>query len=99
MSGGAIAGGGIAAGGGVHAPASTPRYNTWIAGVVRSAAYRRTIGALVETRRGKLVLLAIVPLVWMIALHAGPVLQMGRISLLGIYPVPPGRQASLTLAN
>jgi spermidine/putrescine transport system permease protein len=99
MSGGAIAGGRIAAGGGVPAPASTPRYNTWIAGVVRSAAYRRTIGALVETRRGKLVLLAVVPLVWMIALHAGPVLQMGRISLLGIYPVPPGRQASLTLAN
>ncbi|EXL01989.1 ABC transporter permease [Aquamicrobium defluvii] len=80
-------------------PAPPPKYSTGIAKVVNSALYRYTLGAAVETRIGRLVLLAGVPLVWLLMLHVGPIYQMLKISLLSHYPVQPGMESHYTLAN
>ncbi|MGS1096312.1 ABC transporter permease (plasmid) [Aquamicrobium terrae] len=76
-----------------------PKYSTGIAKVVNSALYRHTLGAAVETRIGRIVLLAGVPLIWLVMLHVGPIYQMLKISLLSHYPVQPGVESRYTLAN
>lgn len=63
-----------------------PRYSTGLGKVVNSALYRSTLGAVVETRPGRLVLLAGIPMFWLIALHIGPIYQMFKISLFSSYP-------------
>lgn len=87
------------AGYGAPRDAAVPRYSTRIAKIVNSSLYRHTLGAAVESRWGRLVLLAGVPLVWLIALHIGPIYQMLKISLLSHYPVQPGIESHFTLAN
>ncbi|WP_323848099.1 ABC transporter permease [Aminobacter sp. MET-1] len=87
------------AGYGAPRDAAVPRYSTRIAKIVNSSLYRHTLGAAVESRWGRLILLAGVPLVWLIALHIGPIYQMLKISLLSHYPVQPGVESQFTLAN
>jgi spermidine/putrescine transport system permease protein len=87
------------AGYGAPRDAAVPRYSTRIAKIVNSSLYRHTLGAAVESRWGRLILLAGVPLVWLIALHIGPIYQMLKISLLSHYPVQPGVESHFTLAN
>jgi spermidine/putrescine transport system permease protein len=79
--------------------APVPRYSTGIAKVVNSAPYRYTLGAVVETRIGRILLLAGVPLIWLIMLHVGPIYQMLKISLMSHYPPVPGVESQFTLAN
>jgi spermidine/putrescine transport system permease protein len=76
-----------------------PRYSTRIATVINSALYRHTLGAAVESRIGRVILLAGVPLIWLIMLHVGPIYQMLKISLLSHYPVQPGMESHFTLDN
>ncbi|MFI0847979.1 ABC transporter permease [Mesorhizobium sp. IMUNJ 23232] len=87
----------------VHASMSShiaaPRYSTRIAGIVNSRLYQATLGAAVASRTGRFVLLAGVPLLWLIGLHIGPIYQMLKISLLTQYPIQHGQPASFTLAN
>ena len=87
------------AGYGAAPDATVPRYSTGIAKVVNSALYQYTLGAAVESRIGRILLLAGVPLIWLIALHVGPIYQMFKISLMASYPVEKGADASFTLAN
>ncbi|AMS41116.1 ABC transporter permease [Aminobacter aminovorans] len=79
--------------------APVPKYSTGIAKVVNSALYRHTLGAAVESRIGRIILLAGVPLVWLIMLHVGPIYQMLKISLMSHYPVLPGVESHFTLDN
>jgi spermidine/putrescine transport system permease protein len=76
-----------------------PRYAGWIGGLVRSTPYRATIGALAESRTARLGLLLIVPLVWIVIFHIGPIYQMARISFLASYPIRADTEPSYTWAN
>ncbi len=87
------------AGYGTTRDASVPKYSTGIAKVVNSPLYRHTLGAVVESRVGRLILLAGVPLIWLVMLHVGPIYQMLKISLLSHYPVRPGVESHFTLDN
>lgn len=64
-----------------------PRYATGLGRITRSAPYRLTVGAAIGTRFGRLALLAGVPIIWLIALHIGPIFEMFKISLYATYPV------------
>ncbi|WP_275787359.1 ABC transporter permease [Pararhizobium gei] len=79
--------------------APAPRYSTGMAKIVNSAIYRHTLGAVVETRIGRVILLAGVPLIWLVMLHVGPIYQMLKISLLSHYPIQPGVESHYTLDN
>lgn len=87
------------AGYGTVRDAAVPKYSTGIAKVVNSALYRHTLGAAVESPIGRILLLAGVPLIWLIMLHVGPIYQMLKISLLSHYPVQPGVESRFTLDN
>ena len=79
--------------------ASAPKYSTRIASVVRSPLYQHTLGAAVESRIGRVVLLTGVPLLWLVMMHLGPIYQMLKISLMSHYPVQQGVDWHYTLAN
>jgi spermidine/putrescine transport system permease protein len=79
--------------------ASIPKYSTGIAKIVNSALYRHTLGVAVESRIGRVILLAGVPLIWLVMLHIGPIYQMLKISLLSHYPIQPGVESHFTLDN
>ncbi|HTV70366.1 MAG TPA: ABC transporter permease [Rhizobiaceae bacterium] len=85
--------------GGAASAAVRPVYSTRFAAAVNSRLYQSTLGALVANRIARLVLLASVPLVWMVMLHIGPIYQMLKISLLTNYPIQHGRAPEFTLAN
>lgn len=74
------------------------RYAGWIGRAVRSPIYAGTIGLVANSGRARLVLLILVPLVWIVLLHVGPIYLMGRISLMRVYP-PPAEGADWTLFN
>jgi len=76
-----------------------PRYSTLIAKMANSFLYRHTLGAAVETRMGRVALLAGLPLIWIVALNLGPIYQMLKISFLSNYPVMPGDKSEFTLEN
>lgn len=76
-----------------------PRYAGWIGRTVNSTLYRNTIGLLASNRWVRLAVLAGVPLVWIAALHLGPILQMANISFLANYPPRPGVDSGYTLEN
>lgn len=75
------------------------RYSGWIGKVVGSGIYSNTIGLMAANRHVRLALLAGVPLVWIVALHIGPILQMANISFMADYPPQPDGSTSYTLAN
>jgi spermidine/putrescine transport system permease protein len=77
---------------------AVPGYSGWIGRAVRSPAYAWTIGLLANSAKARLVLLIVLPLAWIVMLHIGPIYQMGRISLMRVYP-PPAEGADWTLFN
>lgn len=79
--------------------APVPKYSTGIARIVNSAIYQHTLGAAVDSHIGRVVLLAGIPLVWLVMLHVGPIYQMLKISLLSRYPIPAGVEAHYTFDN
>jgi spermidine/putrescine transport system permease protein len=62
-------------------------YATGLGRVVNSPLYRATVGALVETRRRRMVMLTVIPVLWIAVFHIGPLVQMLRISLYESYPI------------
>ncbi|MDP9772302.1 UNVERIFIED_ORG: spermidine/putrescine transport system permease protein [Rhizobium sp. SORGH_AS 755] len=81
---------------GAPAPA---HYSGWIGKVTGSALYRTTIGRLADSRHARLALLAGIPVIWLFALHVGPILQMANISFTDNYPPQPNEATRYTLAN
>jgi spermidine/putrescine transport system permease protein len=76
-----------------------PRYSGHLGQLVNSGLYQSTVGAAVQTSFGRTILLAIVPAIWLVALHIGPIYQMLKISLLSNYPIQHGVPATFTLDN
>jgi spermidine/putrescine transport system permease protein len=70
-----------------RAPPTGRRYATWLGALVNHPAYRATIARLVESRRRRMVLLTVLPVLWIAVFHIGPLVQMFRISLYESYPV------------
>ncbi|MBB3978758.1 spermidine/putrescine transport system permease protein [Rhizobium azooxidifex] len=80
-------------------PASAPRYSGWIGRLAGNPIYAGTIGRIANSRAVRLTILLGVPLVWIAALHIGPIYQMLRISLLENYPAAADGQNAYTLSN
>lgn len=78
---------------------SSQNYASLLGRIGASGLYRSTLGRVSGSRRARLILLVAVPLIWIALFSLGPILQMGRISLLGNYPVPAGADPVWTLDN
>lgn len=78
--------------------AKAAAYSGWIGRLANSRLYASTIGLIANNRMARLTLLIAVPLIWIIALHIGPIYQMAHISLLADYP-PAAEGAVYTLGN
>lgn len=75
------------------------RYAGWIGTIAHSTLYRSTIGLLAENRLARIAILLIVPLIWILGFHVGPIFQMAKISFLAHYPITDGQPPVYTLAN
>lgn len=82
-----------------NAPPTRQNYAGWIGTVAGSGLYSNTIGRLADSRKARLALLAGFPLLWLLSLHIGPILQMANISFMADYPPQPNASTSYTLAN
>jgi spermidine/putrescine transport system permease protein len=67
--------------------------------LVTSPAYQALVRLALGGERRRLVLLGLVPVVWLLAAHLGPIVQMLRISFYAEYPLTTGRQAVFTLGH
>lgn len=67
--------------------------------LVTHPAYQAVQRVALATPARRFALLALVPLVWMLATHLGPLVAMVRISLLEAYPLTAGEAPVMTLAN
>lgn len=67
--------------------------------LVTHPAYQAVQRVALATPARRFALLALVPLVWMLATHLGPLVAMVRISLLEAYPLTAGEAPVVTLAN
>ncbi len=79
-------------------PAASVRVAGW-GRLATSPAYAWLRRTALATERRRLVLLAVVPLVWLAVMHLGPILQMVRISFYAEYPLTTGRETAFTLAH
>ncbi|NSY99263.1 ABC transporter permease [Agrobacterium tumefaciens] len=84
---------------GLEPESADPKYSTMMAKIVNSAPYRYTLGALAESRYGRLAMLSGIPIIWILAMHVGPIYQMLKISFLSTYPIPAGAETHYTLDN
>lgn len=82
-----------------NAPPTRQNYAGWIGTVAGSDLYSNTIGRLADSRKARLALLAGFPLLWLLSLHIGPILQMANISFMADYPPQPNASTTYTLAN
>ncbi|AVO39402.1 ABC transporter permease [Pukyongiella litopenaei] len=67
--------------------------------VTASPAYDTMVDVLIASPRRQFVMLLMLPLVWVLLLHLGPMLQMLYVSVLDAYPATAGREPHLTLDN
>lgn len=72
---------------------------TFWGGLSNWGPYRAFVVAAVDNPRRQFWVLAAFPVVWVLFAHLGPIVQMFQVSFLDAYPLSPGREASLTLAN
>jgi len=80
---------------GAPAPPARPFWGRVVTHPAYGVFQRLALG----TPRRRLVLLAALPLAWMLVMHLGPLLAMVRISLLDAYPPTGDQIPQLTLAN
>lgn len=80
------------------APDSAGRPSFW-GRLAASGLYRGVTGTVLASPRRQFWVLLIVPIVWVLLTHLGPILQMLNVSLLTNYPPNPNRTASYTLEN
>ncbi|RWK52263.1 MAG: ABC transporter permease [Mesorhizobium sp.] len=85
--------------GGAMPAVAAPAYSTRLPALFNSGLYQSTLGALVSNKTTRMVLLAAVPIVWIVMMHIGPIYQMLKISLLSNYPIQHGRAPTVTFAN
>lgn len=79
-------------------PDGAGRRTFWGA-VTHGPGYGRLSGFLMGSARRQFLLLAVLPVVWVLFLHLGPILQMLQVSFLNAYPPTPGEPQFLTTAN
>lgn len=78
------------------APNSRRSFWGWL---LANGAYRSLTHFLFASQRRQFILLASLPLFWIVFANIGPILQMIWISFLDSYPPMAGREPQLTLAN
>lgn len=64
-----------------------------------NSTYMRVRDVALATARRRLLLLAIIPVFWVLATHLGPLLAMVRISFLEAYPLTVGEQAVFSVQH
>ncbi|MEM7021603.1 MAG: ABC transporter permease [Pseudomonadota bacterium] len=77
---------------------TSPRASGWgwlVANPTYQAFSRLAFGG----ERRRLILLGLVPVVWLLAAHLGPITQMLRFSFYSEYPLTAGREAVFTLSH
>ncbi len=67
--------------------------------LLTNGAYQALTGFLFDSRRRQFVLLASLPLLWIVVANIGPILQMVRISFLDSYPPATDYEPQWTLAH
>lgn len=75
-----------------------PRRVFWGA-LLANGTYRSITRALFRSQRRQFLLLASLPLVWIVFANVGPIVQMVWISFLDSYPPATGHEPQLTFAN
>ena len=78
--------------------AAAGRRTFWGA-LTQAPGYGRASWFLLGSARRQFVLLAALPVLWVVCLHLGPILQMLRVSFLDAYPPTPGEAPVVTVAN
>lgn len=63
------------------------------------APYRACVDFVFGSARRQFWFLALLPIVWVLVTHLGPILQMIQVSFLDAYPPTAGRESDWTLAN
>ncbi|MCR9089155.1 MAG: ABC transporter permease [Rhodobacteraceae bacterium] len=82
----------VAAAGGGDRPAAWGRFVAW-------RPYQLLSAVVFASPRRQFLMLALIPLIWVLTQHLGPMLQMLRVSLMDAYPVTVGQETHFTLAN
>ncbi|WP_227272337.1 ABC transporter permease [Roseobacter weihaiensis] len=67
--------------------------------LVQWGPYRAFAALATASPRRQFAILATFPILWLLTQHLGPMVQMGRVSLLDAYPVAPGTPQTFTLDN
>jgi len=74
------------------------RITVWGA-LVNNRAYQWFTGLIFKSRRRQIILLASLPILWVLVAHLGPIIQMIRVSFLDSYPPTAGYIPQFTLEN
>lgn len=61
--------------------------------------YRTVVGFVTAGRGRRIFFLALVPVMWLLATHLGPLLQVLRISFMSAYPLTTGHEATATVSH
>jgi len=75
-----------------------PRASGW-GRLVTNPTYQALSRLALGGERRRLILLGLVPVVWLLVAHLGPITQMLRFSVYSEYPLTAGREATFTLAH
>ena len=67
--------------------------------IVQWHPYKIFVEFLFGSQRRHFLILAGLPLLWVLTQHLGPILQMLRVSFVDAYPLAPGRESHFTMAN
>jgi len=67
--------------------------------LVRWGPYSTLVAVIYASPRRQFLILAALPILWVLTQHLGPMLQMLRVSLTDAYPVAPGVETHFTLDN
>jgi spermidine/putrescine transport system permease protein len=67
--------------------------------IANHSIYRGIVDTAAGTQRRRLLLLGSLPVLWILAMNVGPILQMLRISFMSAYPLSAGQEASFTLEH
>ena len=82
-----------------RAKASTGDRRSFWGGLVGNPAYRSLTDLIFKSPRRQFLLLASLPVAWVLIAHLGPILQMLWVSFLDAYPPTVGQEPGFTVAN
>ena len=81
---------------GAAVAAADSRRGFW-GGLAAFGPYRAVVAVIFHSPRRQFLILAALPVVWVLTQHLGPMLQMLRVSLTDAYPVAPGVETAWSL--